>query len=91
MVDEGKYCSVVMKKDFKKELVMTKKDSEVFENSTKCDNDYINNAVKVRDHCHSTGKYRVSASRDCNINVNLNYKSPAVFENAKNYDSYLIM
>ena len=32
-VDKRKYCSDVMKKHFKKEHVMTKKD---FKNSTKC-------------------------------------------------------
>ena len=42
-----------MKKHFKKELVMTKENNENFKNSTKCwtcDNDYIDNDVKVRDH-----------------------------------------
>ena len=56
-----------------------------------CDNDYIDTDVKVRGPCHITGKYRGSAHRDCNINVKLNYKSPAVFHNLKNYDSHLIM
>ena len=36
MIEESKYCNDVMKKHFKKELVMTKKDNEDFENSTKC-------------------------------------------------------
>ena len=52
---------------------MTKKGNENFKNSTKswiCDNDYIENDVKVRDDCHITGKYRGSARRDCNINLN---------------------
>ena len=34
---------------------MTKKDNADFGNSAKCwtyDNDYIDNDVKVRDHCH---------------------------------------
>ena len=44
-----------MKKQFNKELVMTKEDNEDFEI---CDNDYIDGDVKVRDHCHITGKYR---------------------------------
>ena len=35
MVKERKCCSDVMKKHFNKELVMTKKDNEDFENSTK--------------------------------------------------------
>ena len=34
MIEESKYCSDAMKKHFKKELVMTKKDNEDFENST---------------------------------------------------------
>ena len=68
---------------------MTKEDTEDFENSTKClicDNDYIDSDVKVRDHCHITGKYRGSAHRDCNINVKLNHKISVVFHYLKNYD-----
>ena len=40
-----------MKKYFNKELLMTKKDSEDFENSTKCwtcDDVYVDGDVKVR-------------------------------------------
>ena len=36
MIEENKYCSNVMKKHFKKELLMTNKDKEDFENFTKC-------------------------------------------------------
>ena len=35
MLEESKYCSDLMRKHFKKELVMTKKDDDDFENSTK--------------------------------------------------------
>ena len=83
-----------MKKHFNKELFMVKEDNKDFENSSKCwicDNGYIDGDVKVRDHCHITGKYRGSAHRDCNINVKLNHKIPVVFHNLKNYDSHLIM
>ena len=61
---------------------MIKEDNEYFKNSTKCwicDNDYVDNDVKVRDH------------RDCNINLELNHKNSVVFHNLKNYDSHLIM
>ena len=34
MIEESKYCSGMMKKHFNKELVMTKKGNEDFENST---------------------------------------------------------
>ena len=70
------------------------KNIENFKNSTKCwiyDNNYVDNEVKVRDHCHISGKYRGSAHRDCNINLKLNQKISIVFHNLKNYDSHLIM
>ena len=87
MIEESKYFSDVMKKYFNKELVMTEKDNEDFWNSTKCwICDYGD--VKARDHCHITGKCRVSAHRDCNINVKLNHK---IFNNLNNSDSHLIM
>ena len=44
-----------MKKQFNTELVMTKEENEDFENSTKswiCENDYVDNDVKVRNQCH---------------------------------------
>ena len=47
---------------------MSKENNE--NNSTTCwicDNDYIDNEVKVRDRCHITGTYRGHAHRDCNI------------------------
>ena len=94
MIEESKYCSEVMKKHFTKELVMTKEDNEDFNNTTKCwicDNDYVDNDVKVRNHCHITGKYKGSAHRYYNINLKLNHKIPVVFNNLKNYDSNLIM
>ena len=64
--------------------VMTKKDNEDFENSTKCwicENDYIDEDVKVRNHCHITGEYTGSTHGDCNANVKLNYKVSVVFNN----------
>ena len=72
IIQGSKCCSDVMKNNFNKELVMTGKDIKDFENSAKCwicDNDYIDNDVKVRDHCDITGKYSGSAHMDCNINV----------------------
>ena len=53
MIKGSKYCSDMMKKHFIKELVMTEKDAQDFENSTErsiCDNDYIDNDVKVGDY-----------------------------------------
>ena len=55
------------------------------------DNYYVDNTVKVRDHCHITEKYGGCAHRDCNINVKLNHKISAVFHSLKDYDLHLIM
>ena len=63
MTKESKYCSEVMKKHFNKELVMTKEDNENFKSSTKCwicDNYYVDNDVKLRNHYHITEKHRDS-------------------------------
>ena len=71
MTEESKCCREVMKKHFNK-LAMTTEDNEGFENSAKCwicNNYCAANDVKVRDHCHITGKYRGSAHRDCNVNI----------------------
>ena len=40
---------------------MTKKHDNAFANSVKCwicDNIYVDDDVKVRDHCHIVGKFR---------------------------------
>ena len=94
IIKESKYCSEVIEKHFNKEIVMTKEDNEDFKNSTKywiCDDDFVDNDVKVRDHCHITENYKDSVNRDCNINFKLNYKIPFEFHNLKNYDYHLIM
>ena len=95
MIKESKYCIDVTKREhFNKELAMTKKDNEDFRNSTRCcicHDDYVVGDVKVRNHCHITGKYRVSAHRDYNINVKLNHKIPIVYHNLKIRDSHLII
>ena len=58
---------------------MIEKDVKDFGNSAKCqirDGAYVEGDFKVRDHYYITGKYRISAQRDCNIKVKLNYKIP---------------
>ena len=52
---------------------------------TICGNDYVDNDVKGRDHCHITGKYTGSAHR-----ILISIKT-VVFHNLKNYDSHAIM
>ena len=47
--------------------------------------------LKSLDHYHITVKCRVSAHKDCDINVKLNYKIPVVSNNLKICDSRFIM
>ena len=51
----------------------------------------VDNDVKVRDHCHITGKYKAFGHRDFNSNIKLTHKTSVLFYNLKNYDSYLTM
>ena len=46
--------------------------------------------IKVRDHCHFTGKYRGPSCWKCNINLKVCKKLVVIFHNLKGYDSHLI-
>ncbi len=48
-------------------------------------------ADRVRDHCHLTGKFRVAAHNDCNLNYNFTGRIPVILHNLHGYDSHLIM
>ena len=59
-----------------------------------CEEKYGEKDIRVRDHCHITGKYRGSAHQDCNLKLRINPKEikiPVIFHNLRGYDSYFIM
>ena len=97
MLDEVKYCKKVMKKEFNKPLKMTKEDEKKFQKAEEChicDKKYTDKDIRVRDHCHITGKYRGSAHQECNLQLKLNpekVKIPVIFHNLRGYDSHFIM
>ena len=71
MIDESKYCSDLIKKHFNKELVMTNRDNEQFENSPKCyicDNAYLDSDVKV------------TSQNSCRISQPKNYDSLLIMQ-----------
>ena len=80
-------------KRFNRNLVMSGEENERFEMTNiywicgrlieNCDN-------KVRDHCHTTGKYRGTAHYSCNITLKVCKKLPVIFHNLKGYNSHLI-
>ena len=97
MLKEVKSCKNVMKKEFNKPLKMTKKDEEKFKKAEECyicNKKYTNEDIRVRDHCHITGKYRGSAHQECNLELRVNpdqSKIPVIFHNLRGYDSHFIM
>ena len=97
MLDEVKYCKKVMKKEFNKPLKMTKEDEKKFQKAEEChicNKKYTNQDIRVRDHCHITGKYRGSAHQECNLQLRVDVekiKIPVIFHNLRGYDSHFIM
>ena len=97
MLEEVKYCKKVIKKEFNKPLKMTKEDEEKFQKAEEChicDKQYTDKDIKVRDHCHITGKYRGSAHQDCNLKLKIKpeeIKIPVIFHNLRGYGSHFIM
>ena len=97
MLEEVKYCKDVIKKNFNKPLVMTEDDKMRFKLMDECyicGEKYVEKDVRVRDHCHITGKFKGSAHRDCNLKLRIkpeDIKIPIIFHNLRGYDSHFIM
>ena len=97
MLEEVKYCKKIMKKEFNKPLRMMKDDEENFQKAIECyicNKKYTDEDIRVRDHCHITGKFRGSAHQDCNLKLRINpeeIKIPVIFHNLRGYDSHFIM
>ena len=97
MLDEVKCCKKILKQQFNKPLRMTKEDEIEFKKANEChicNNKYTDEDIRVRDHCHITGKYRGSAHQECNLKLRVNpeeVKIPVIFHNLRGYDSHFIM
>ena len=76
---------------------MTKENETDFQKAANChicDKPYKDKDIRVRDHCHITGKFRVSAHQDCNLKLQIKpetIKIPVNFHNLRGYDSHFIM
>ena len=97
MLEEVEYCKAVIKKHFNKPLVMTEVDEQHFKTMDGCHicgEKYTDKDVRVRDHCHITGKFRGSAHQECNLKLRIkpeNLKISVIFHNLRGYDSHFIM
>lgn len=56
-----------------------------------CNEAFTPNAIKHRDHCHFTGKYRGPSHPGCNINYIRSHDIPVVFHNMSGYDAYFLI
>ena len=91
MLEEFGYCKKVMKKHFKKNLILTEEE-ENFRSSNICwIYEKLIDDEKVRDHCHITGNYRGTAHWSCNVNLKLIKKVFIIYRNLKGCDGHLTM
>ena len=97
MLEEVKYCKTVIKKHLNKRLVMPEVDEQNFKTMDGCHicgEKYTDKDVRIRDHCHITGKFRGSAHQECNLKLRTkpeDIKIPVIFHNLHGYDSHFIM
>lgn len=83
-------------KDFKPMIPLSDVEKNQFKNSKIChicEQPFEQNDVKVRDHCHLTGKYRNAAHSTCNINAFRTPKNytPIIFHNLSGYDCHMFI
>ena len=87
MLEEVEYCKGIVKKRFNKPLKMTENDELRFKQIDECHicgNRYTDKDVRVRDHCHITGKFRGSAHQECDLRLRIkpeDIKIPVIFHN----------
>ena len=86
--DTKEICSIPEKK-----TIFGIKEKERFDKETKCwiCNGEFNGDVKVRDHCHFTGRYRGAAHNSCNLKYRKPNFTPVVFHNLSGYNSHLFV
>jgi len=67
---------------------------EKFHHATQChicEEPFVEDDTRVRDHCHLTGRYRGPAHSNCNLNYKESFCIPIVFHNFSDYDSHFII
>jgi len=77
-----------------KDMLVKEEDKANFETSTNCwicRKDFEEGEVRVRDHCHFTGKYRGAAHQKCNALFRKPRFVPVFFHNLSGYNAHLFI
>ncbi|XP_050456463.1 uncharacterized protein LOC126854112 [Cataglyphis hispanica] len=75
-------------------VTLSHEQCETFRSATHChicEKPFAPDDTRVRDHCHSTGRYRGPAHSNCNLNYKDSFYIPIVFHNLSGYDSHFII
>ena len=82
-----------------KTIIFTAENKKDFQSATICHiceqdlntDEETGQILKVRDHCHFTGKYRGAAHNECNLKCRKPHILPVLFHNLQGYDSHLFI
>ncbi|XP_025829967.1 uncharacterized protein LOC112904359, partial [Agrilus planipennis] len=76
-------------------IPLTDEEIRLFSDATSCnicEEPFLDDDVKVHDHCHLTGKVRLGAAHSrCNLNYKLPNFVPVFFHNLSGYDCHLFL
>ena len=89
MLEEEKWCIGILKEHFNKTLEITAAEEKKFSSADSCHIcgiKYNSSDVRVRDHCHITGKYRRSALSLVNTDFPRKYRR----SNSNRYESFFM-
>lgn len=70
---------------------MTKETETKFKKSNTCVTCNVPITMKVRDHCHITGKFRGPACSNCNLHLKCKSSIPVIAHNSRGYDTHLFI
>ena len=91
VLDKQKWAQKITKKYFSKRLIIISEAEEIYNNSHIfwiCKQEL--NADKVKDHCHTTGKFRGAPHNKYNLKLRVPKKLPIIFHNLQGYDGHII-
>lgn len=92
ILKEEKYIRDIL--DVIEPMQMTAEDEAAFQNSTHCSlcgDMFTKKTGKVRDHDHISGRYRMAACSNCNLNYKHPTFIPVFFHNLRGFDSHILM